>query len=263
MEQVMDAKFKTSLSAVLAGIFLFVVSGAGLIVGEIPIEWGLINRMSNSIRTILFIAPIFIFPIFMCVGWIISFPRWSYPYVVHVIVFSLYISNASTPGFKLFGYEMFGRELWGWRAWIPLMVIALIALGMTRSFRPIARFFTNIRDDWTLLTFGMFGFMPLVIAIMFDEVDRLFSLYFMVILAIILIGTAFAYMISAHHRRRAIALLIGISLSLVIPAIAPNIYWNSVMDANVIPGLGAGVIVFLFMFAPSLLGLRQKQNRSV
>lgn len=254
---------KSNIWATLAGVFLFVIWGLDLIVNEIPHDLRLLNRIPGAMHTFLFVIPIFIFPVLMCVGWIMSFPRWSYPYVVHVIIFSLYISNASTPGFKLFGYEMFGRELWGWRAWIPLMIIALVALGVTRSFRPIINFFTNICIDWTVLTFGMFGFMPLIISIMFDEVDRLFSLYFMFVLAIILVGTAFVYLSGANHRRRVIALLIGVSLSLLVVSIAPNIYWAGVMDVNIIPALVAGLIVFLFMFAPSLIGLRQNHNSSV
>jgi hypothetical protein len=250
---------KPNVRATLAGTVFFILWGLDLITGEFPHEW----NIPIWVYGIFFISTLFVLPIGMCIGWIQGFPRWSYPYVGHVIVFSLYMMNVATPGLKLFGYEMFGRELWGWRAWIPFLIIAVIALTVTRSFRPATCFFTNIRDDWTLLTFGMFGFMPLVIAIMFDEMDRLFSLYFMVVLPIIMAGTAFAYLSSENHRMRVVALLIGISLSLVIASIAPNIYWNGVMDVNVIPALVPGLIVFLFMFAPSLMGVRRNQDRSV
>ncbi len=255
----METKPRTSLSTVLAGTVFFILWGLDLIVGEIPHHWG----TPQWVLGVFFISTLFVLPIGMCIGWIQGFPRWSYPYVGHVIVFSLYMMNVATPGFNLLGDEMFGRELWGWRAWIPFLVITVIALTATRSFRPAACFFTNIRDDWTLLTFGMFGFMPLVIAIMFDEVDGLFSLYFMVVLTIIMAGTTFAYLSSANHRMRVVALLIGISLSLVIASIATNVYWNGVLDVNIIPALVAGLIVFLFMFAPSLMGLWRNQNRSV
>ena len=255
----MDAKLKTSLSAVLAGTVFFILWGLDLITGEFPHEWNIPIWVYGT----FFVSTLFVLPIGMCIGWIQGFPRWSYPYVGHVLVFSLYMFQVATPGLKLFGYELFGREMWGWRAWIPLMVVALIALLVTRSFRPILKLFTNIRDDWTLLTFSMFGFMPLVIAIMFDEVDRLFSLYFMVALTVIMVGTAIAYLSSVSHRWRVVALVVGISISLAISSIAPNIYWNGVMNVNLISALVPGMIVFLFMFAPSLLGLRRKQNSSV
>lgn len=255
----MDKKPQIKPSTVFAGTIFFILWGLDLIAGEFPHEW----NIPIWVYGIFFMSTLFVLPVGMCIGWIQEFSRWSYPYVGHVIVFSLYMTNVATPGFKPFGHEIFGRELWGWRAWIPLMIVALIALGVTRSFRPITKFFTNIRDDWTLLTFGMFGFMPLVIAIMFDEVDRLFSLYFMVALTLVMVGTAFVYLSGANHRRRVVVLLIGIAFSLLITSIAPNIYWTGVMDVNIIPALVAGLIVFLFMFAPSLIGLRRNHNSSV
>ena len=53
------------------------------------------------------------------------------------------------------------------------------------SFYSLRRFFFNISADWTLLTFGIFGFIPLLIAMIFDEMDRLYSLYFMIVLTLL------------------------------------------------------------------------------
>ncbi|MBI4769042.1 MAG: hypothetical protein HY784_01160 [Chloroflexi bacterium] len=120
------------------------------------------------------------------------------------------MTNVATPGMVLFGTPMFGRELWGWRAWIPLLVAAPIALAVTRPSRPLARLATNIGQDWTLLTFGMFAVMPLLVAIGFDEMDRLTSLYFMVPLALLMTGVALVHMRSRQPRGRIMALAIGI-----------------------------------------------------
>lgn len=251
----MNSQTRSNLGAALAGVSLFIIWGLGLILGEIPHDWGWITRISSGFYTLLLAAPIFIFPIFMCLGWIQGFPRWSYPYVGHVIVFSLYISNASTPGFKLFGYEMFGRELWSWRAWIPLWVIAVIALAATRSFHPIIKFFTNIWNDWTLLSFGLFGFMPLLVAIGFDEVDRLFSLYFMVLLALVMVGAAWYYLRAGTQRHRVIALLTGILLTTAVSVVVPSLYWLENGWVDLKGSAIVGGIVMLFMFSPALIGL--------
>jgi hypothetical protein len=132
---------------------------------------------------------------------------------------------------------------------------ALIALAVTRSFQPIIKFFTNIRDDWTLLTFGMFGFMPLLVAIGFDEMDRLFSLYFMVILTIVMSGAAWFYMQAGTHRGRVIALLAGILLTTGITVIAPTLFWlkNGWVDPTGMMIMGG--IVVLVVFSPALIGL--------
>jgi hypothetical protein len=241
----MNTNSQTSLSAALAGTVLFILWGLGLVSLEIPNEWGL----PLWIPGIFLISALFILPVGMCIGWIKGFPRWSYPYVGHVLVFSLYMVNAATPGF------LFGRELWGWRAWIPLLIIAGIALIVTRSLHPIAKFFTNMWHDWTLLTFGMFGFMPLLVAIGFDEMDRLYSLCFMVLIGLLMSGAAFFYMRANAQRQKITALLIGILGTTAITVIAPSLYWQKNGWVNPIGMTIMGGIVVLFMFLPALLGL--------
>lgn len=241
--------------AILAGIFLFATWGLYLIVNEIPHEWDGFSRVAIALNTSLFFMFIFVFPVILCIGWIMGFPRWSYPYAGHTIVFSLYISNASTPGFEPFGYEMFGREPWGWRAWIPFLVVVLIALAVTRSVKPIGKFFTNIWDDWTLLTFSSFGFMPLLVAIGFDEVDRLFSLYFMVILTLAMAGTVWFYLRAGTQRGRVTALLAGIGLTTAVTIVAPTLYWQRGEGVNPTGMAIMGGVVMVFMFWPALIGL--------
>jgi hypothetical protein len=108
-----DAKSQNSLSTNFA-VTRFYCPGIGTDPpGEFPHEW----NIPVWVPGIFFVSTLFVLPIGICIGWIKGFPRWSYPYVGHVIVFSLYMVNVATPGF------LFGRELWGWRAWIPLMVM--------------------------------------------------------------------------------------------------------------------------------------------
>jgi hypothetical protein len=250
----MNTDSRSTLFAAFAGMVLFLLWGLDLIVNEVPHGWDAYVPLATSIHAYLFAALLFGVPVFLCVGWITGFPRWSYPYAAQTVVFSLYISNASTPGFEIFGYEMFGREPWGWRAWIPFMVIALIALAVTRSVKPIGKFFTNIWNDWTLLTYAMFGFMPLLVAIGFDEMDRLFSLYFMVIVAFVMAGAAWFYLRAGTQRGRVIVLLAGIGLTTAITVVAPTLYWQRNGWVNPAGMVLTGGAVILFMFGPALIG---------
>jgi len=238
----------TSWQAALAGTALFVLWGLVLVSGEIPHEWAVPPWFSVVVR-MLFAGTIVLPPLGLCLGWIKGFPRWSYPYVGHVLVFSLYMVNVATPGF------LFGREVWGWRAWIPFALAAGIALLATRSLRPLWRFFTNIWRDWTLLTYAMSGFLPLLVGIGFDEVDQLYSLYFMVLLAVVMAGMAWVYMRAAQHRQRVLALWVGIVSTIAVTAVAPTLYWQQhgwVLPRQV--ALWAAAVV-LFMFSPALIGL--------
>ncbi len=248
----------TSWPASLAGAALFLLWGLGLIAGEIPHEWAVPTWIYALVGILCVIGLIVLPPIALCFGWIKSFPRWSYPYVGHMLIFSLYMTNVTTPGLHFFGYPIFGRELWGWRAWIPLSVIGLISLLATRSLRPLLRLFSNIWQDWTLLTFGMFGVLPLLVAIGFDEVDRLYSLYFMVILALLMTSMALLYLRSRHQWSRILALLIGIIPTIAITVLAPTLYWRQNGWVNPQAVAMQGVTVLLVMFSPVVIGLLRR-----
>jgi hypothetical protein len=235
----MNTNTRSSLSEALAGTAPFLLWGLMLIALEIPRTW---MEDSPVLGIALLGGLIFALPVGMCIGWIKSFPRWSYPYVGNTLIFNFYLMNASTPGF------LFGRELWGWRAWIPFLVIAGIAFTVTRSLKPVVRFYQNIVEDWTVLTFTLFGFMPLTVAILFDEMDRLYSLYFMVPLTILMCGTAFLYLYGKE--RRVLVLVTGISLIVVIAVLGPAFFWHEKEWVWQIKTITAGL---LFMFSPCLI----------
>ena len=252
----MNGKQLNSRSETLAAIALFVLCGLGLIFDEVPLEW-LPPNWDRSVNGFLKVGTLVLLPIGLCIGWIRSFPRWSYPYVAHVLFFSLIMMNGATPGL------LFGRELWGWRAWIPFALVVVISLLITQSLRPLRKFFTNIWEDWTLLTFGLFGSVPLLIEGAFDEMDRLYSLYFMIILTFLMVGTVFIYMQRPAHRERIAVLLIGILLTITLTMAVPTIYWHNHGDTNIMPAVVAGIVVFLVLFSPALISLFPKSKRLI
>ncbi len=257
-----NGKPPASWTAVLAGVTLFLILGLDLILGEIPHNWA-IPTWLIYLRGALFSVSLVLPAIGFGVGWIKDFPRWSFPYIGLVLLLSLYMENVATPGLRIFHYDIFGRELWGWRAWIPFLVMTGIALLITRSLRPLSKLFTNVWEDWTRLTFGMFGFMPLLIGIGFDEVDRLYSLPFMVALTFLMVGTALTYLRSARQWQRVLALLIGIILIMTIVTVAPTVYWLENGWVNVQGTVMMATVVVAVMFSPVLIGLLRRSIQSI
>jgi hypothetical protein len=203
------------------------------------------------------------------VGWAKGFPRWSYPYAGYVLVFTLYFMHVATPGPRIFNYTFRSNDLWGWRAWIPFSVMAVIALLFTRSIRPLLQLVTRVWQDWTRLSFGLYGIMPLVVFISFDEVNRRYQLPFLLVLTLVLAGGALAYMRSARTWRRALALLIGLTLSWAVTTVGTAIYWDGRLEPWMrgepdrwyeIVGRSAiaGTVLVALMFAPALLGLLRR-----
>ena len=257
-----DVHGPSSWAETLAGMTLFLISGLGLILNEVPHDW-VVPLWLTHLAGALLLAYLLVPAIGFGIGWIWGFPRWSYPYLGLALLVSLYMMNVATPGLRILNYTFGRNDLWGWRAWIPVSVMVVIALLITRSLRPLLKLFTNIWADWTLVTFGMFGFMPLLIGIGFDEVDRLYSLPFMVALTFFMVGTALAYLRSTHQWQRVLALLIGIILILTIVAIAPTVYWLENGWVNVQGVVVGGTIVGLVMFSPVLIGLLRRSIQSL
>lgn len=251
-----------SWAAALAGTALFLILGLGLIVGEIPHDWPVPTWLPH-LRSELFLSTLVFPAIGLGIGWARGFPRWSYPYVGHVLLFSWYVMSVATPGLRVFNYTFGRNDLWGWRAWIPFFAMAGMALLITRSLHPVFKLFTNAWKDWTLLTFGMFGFMPLLVAVGFDEVDRLYSLYFMVALTLVMAGTALAYLRSTRLAQRVLALLVGIILTVTVVTVGPTVYWLEHGWVNVAGTMIAGVIMVGVMCSPLLLALMRRFVRSM
>lgn len=243
-----------SWGAALAAAALFLLLGLGLILQEIPHSWPVPGWLAQFGRALL-LAGIVLPSIGVGIGWVKGFPRWSYPYVGQTVLMSWYMMNAATPGLRVFNYTFGRRDLWGWRAWIPLLVVAVAALLITRSRRPLARLFSQVWADWTLATFALYGVMPLLVAASFDEMDRLYSLPFMVGLTGVMAGTALIYVRCARPRLRALALAAGVVVSVAAAVAGPAVYWFGRGFVNVGGSVVAGVVVIAVFLAPALVGL--------
>jgi len=250
----------SSKKEILAGVGLFLFMGLFMAYMKTPYEWGWKGWMS-PLGKYLF-AMNFLIPVTGCaIGWIKGFPRWSYPYVGVSLIHSLSLMNASTPGLSFFGYEIFGREHWGWRSWVPLGIAIIIALIISRSFRPVKKFFTNGWADWTLFTFGMLGWVLWFFDVSFDDIDNQYSRYFIISLNIITVLAAYAYMRSSNTWQRGLSLAIGIVIPVAVASIGSSIYWLENGWGNLAGGATISFFVVLVMFSPAFIGfLRHASN---
>jgi hypothetical protein len=209
---------------VMMGSLPFLVFGLFLILLEIPIDWKL-PAWFDTFTGVIFVSLLLVPAIGFGVGWVQKFPRWSYPYAGMAFVMALYIANVTTPGLNILGYPIFGRDPWGWRAWIPLAMALIAALAVSRSFQPLVKLFTNLWEDWSILSYLMVGLLPLLIAIQFDEIDRLYSLYFMVPFAVLLVGMVLLYLRSKSTWQRVLVLTIGVFAIVFLAVLGSNSYW--------------------------------------
>lgn len=201
------------------------------------------------------------------VGWTRGFPRWSYAYVLCVPLFGLYVSLAAYNTILPYAYVLCVPGLFS--SLIPLAVMAIIVLAVTRSPRPLAWLFTNVWRDWTLLSFALYGLVPMFMWLAFDEVEDSFALPFMIVLTLILAGGALAYLRCARAWQRVTALLVGTILARALETAGTRVYWSTHPEPwmTVSPirwydivraSATGGALLLAFLFAPALLGLLRR-----
>lgn len=208
-------------------------------------------------------------------GWLSGFPRWSYPYLGLVVFVGLILLNSSTPGLWLFGYDR-GREVWGWLAWIPLLVVAATAVIVLLVSRPVERQFrllTNMWQDWTLLSFALYGMFILGPLLTGDEIDSPWKRPVAVVGGLLLALGAAAYMRAGTKKRRSLALFCGFTLAFNLVVGFSTYYWQTQSDMGIAyytPYTVTDTIAFqarlwlyfaAFLFSPALIGLLQRSTQ--
>lgn len=197
-------------------------------------------------------------------------PRWSLPALglslasLNSILFSLVDPNfnplASAPAFlRRFlgaGFPYFGL--------IVLVLMVLVATAWVKPWRP---FFHRLRQDWTLLPLALYGIMPLVMFMSFDEYRG--DTPYQIGMGAVWLAFLWLHLRSAQPRRRLLMLAIGITLAMGVEAVGkwmlvpsqdwPQWFaWHPVPEATLIEvtsTLYHWFWVMVVVFLPALLGI--------
>ncbi|MGD8793230.1 MAG: hypothetical protein PVF47_11825, partial [Anaerolineae bacterium] len=197
-------------------------------------------------------------------GWIRRFPRWSYPYLGYSLLFPLWLARVATPGFQFLGHSFTPNEIWGWRAWLGLEVVAVLALLWTRSLRPLVRLLAGIWRDWTCLSLALYGTLPFVIWILFDEVHTPYRLPFLIATSLALAAGALAHMQSTTAVRRMASLLAGLTVAWLIGTAGLSAYWHGFRvpgyaplhwSETALPMALGGLVVAAILLVPAVFHL--------
>jgi hypothetical protein len=247
-----------SWQTLLAGSLLFLIWGLQSVSWEAAYSvsgWGqAVWLAANKISSWL----IFLLPaVIVGYAWTRNFPRWTYAYAGSALLYTYFMAAniIATPQTSLLNIPPEVNQTWGWRAWVPLLLALGVGLAITRSLRPLRRFFANAWQDWTALSYAMFGCIPLLLFASFDETPSSLKLTCLPMTTGILTVAAVLYLASCRSSRRAGALLGGAYLSLGLTLIVTEIYWSGIGGVN--PGrILLIMIVFLgILFSPALIGI--------
>lgn len=264
----------------LLALVPFLILGLTGIGSQAPMNGGVMAGLFY-LAGFLFLAGILPILAGLLAGWLAGFPRWVYPYVFYSFIFSLYLSNASTPGLKLFNVLIWGREIWGWRAWIPLLLVILLALLLSRPrWEKLSRLAQNVAEDWSLLAFSLYGLLPFTVFILLDEINHATSFPLAIAAEVLLIVGAFLYMRLPTRGGRVLGLVACAAAAMMVVGIGAQLYWKthyvnfSTGEEYLLPGpvpLGAiltrgilpAIAITLLLLSPGLIALlRRVGNRS-
>jgi hypothetical protein len=230
----------------------------GSVLNALVTLWSPLRAFEVYVRTTLALFLIVPFMIVLVLAWIKNFPRWSFPYLGLATVFSLYLTQLAFPGIPILGYPFGQRELLEWRAFIPLMIVVVSALLLTRSLRPLGTLVRGVWNDWTQLSFGLYGILsPLMFLFAFEEIRGWEPLE--IGLCIILAIGAMAYIRGAETTQRMLSLLVALTTAwigaMICRLIALNVPNETPWAETVRWMTWFGVVAVLFVSAPALVGI--------
>ena len=196
-------------------------------------------------------------------GEIRGFPRWTFPYWGVALLVTFY--------FQSFRGTVFAEQFRGTAmVWLPLLAVALLGMLFRRGLDPLRELVDVVRNDWTVLTFAIYGALPLLFWVAYEGTYPK-GVLFLVVLPLLALG-AYFYMRFTGIRRRTFALLGGFLLAWAVMVVHIGIYWNN----RQLPGMGApitwqdalrgmlpaGILVLALMLAPALLGLLPRPRQT-
>ena len=205
-------------------------SQVGAFMGALPfLLFGLVSMITklphlpiNSV--VLFLTFDLLCLVGLGIGWIKGWASWTFAYLGWVLVFAWWFSGISTLGFRFLGHTFSFREGFGWRMWVPVVVVALIALLWTHSWQPLRNMVQNVWRDWTHLSLMAYPFLTWMF-LLYDENHHPFLLLFMLATTLVISASAWGFLRLPSLAWRMVALVLGANIALILGTICNNT-WN-------------------------------------
>jgi len=209
-----------------AGIFPFFSGGLVITLMEWPrdlLPLGGVRAALTGAMIVIFLSGMFIG---FCAGWVRGFPRWSFAYFSFIVLLSVYMMNVATPGLRLFGHTFEHDELWGCRAIIPLAVIFAAAALITRSRHQLRKFAAGVAAEPERLSFAVYGALPLLLPLIYDEVNNSYQMPFMLAHTALMTAGAWLFMRGRTAQLRLAGLLGAAAAFILLHAVFMGVYWH-------------------------------------
>jgi len=173
-----------------------------------------------------------------------GFPRWALPYlgmalaIISFIFLGQWLANLSAPVFmtqlnlpvQSESARLLLHSLWAGLMWLSLFALVTLVVAVLAIWRRFRQFYWRLRQDWTLVSFVIYGGTLFALVLLFDEY-RYEEPYALLSLLCLATG-AWHYLRNPHPWQRTLALLSGATLAMWVAAagiwlIVPAQPWES------------------------------------
>ena len=154
-------------------------------------------------------------------GFIKRFPRWFMPYIgapmpfISLWLFNVVIEKLQGVWWYRLPFFLSAFMLEG-LLWMGLVFMLILFLALTNLI-PKSRFYRRLREDWTLVSFIVYGAVPLALVFTFDEYRNEEPYMFLSLL--LLAAGGWLYLRNDEPRKRFFCLQGGLWLSMLVAAI--------------------------------------------
>lgn len=265
----------------LAASVIFILPLIGSVFQRIAIGYGLPNWAGIILLFILLGSMVFAFVLAVTRG----FPRWSLSYfgffltilVFYTIGLGLWGLLVYPPWMLIFG----PRDSWSLPVnllynglmvaftWFLVLLFAIILINLLRHWPRIQALWGHIREDWTHLSFLVYGGLVFYIWLIFDEYQNEDSWIFAAFVCLV-IGTWF-YLRARGQKTRILALVGGVTAALWIVTIGkwilvPMQNWPVNLESErifeTLRTIGSWIVTIAALLAPALLKLLPSKSTS-
>lgn len=177
-------------------------------------------NVNEIIKTTLFISSIASMFILFGIGWVKDFPGWT----IHSIGFCLFVSilfmNISSPYLNR-------SETWGLLALLPFALTLIISLLIHLSLQPLKQLLKQIKEDKSIIIFMVYGILPLLLWIEFDEIYNAMVIPYVVVLTALTALSVTIYLISSKKTVRTLSVILGFLITNAIAITATTLLFKN------------------------------------
>jgi len=145
--------------------------------------------------------------------------------------------------------------------------VGLIIL-LSAIIRPLRPFYSRIRQDWTQVSLGLIGIMPLAIIIGFEEYPN--TEPYAIAASLVLAASIWFYLRNDRSWQRSLALFAGVTLSMAVVTLGKGIIYSSLdlpwedrfpLQTEALNTVIGWVVLVIIIFSPVVLKFLPKTDR--